>query len=318
LTNSNNSSNNKNSSNSNNNNNNQTQQQHLEIINQKWELEEKCFKDTLMPPTKVFDTETKRTKVVRKPFPRVKPVDQKGYEIFYSKIIDPQTGKPYEQRDSSGSIIKQTDGLPPARYIPHTIVRLRSIDSKEYLYTLGHLHGFNSFGDHVIYYVHKPEVYTKTFFDRQRRYDQKEQRVIEVVTSPNGSQEVYTLEFTPENLDSLYANTVKKNTPQIYKTRNRGTATLGKPVNLVVKDEQSGTAINVEWSSMEKSYELFRNKSFSYLFNAEFIPLPLKAELRARSEGITGEKIQQSPKVQDNNNSASAATNTINNIEVYK
>jgi hypothetical protein len=313
-------SNNNNKNNNNSSNNNQTQ--HLELINQKWQLEEKCFSETLMPPTKVFDSETKRTKVVRRPFPRIKPIDQKGFEIFYSKIIDPQTGKPYEQRDSSGVIIRQSDGLPPARYIPHTIVRLKSIDENEYLYTLGHLHGFNSFGDHVSYYVHKPEVYTKTFFDKQRKYDAREQRIIEVVKSPNGSQEVYTLSFSPENLDSIYANTVKKNTPQIYRGgRNRRiTSAVGKPVNLVVKDEQSGIAINVEWSSMEKSYELFRNKSFAYLFNSEYIPEPYKAEMRARAEGITGEKIQQSPKVQDNNNSASVTTSTktINNTEVYK
>jgi hypothetical protein len=275
-----------------------------------------------MPPSKVYNSETKRTKIVRKPFPRLKPVSQRVYESFYSKCIDPVTGKPYEERDSNGSVIKQPDGLGPLRHIVHTIVKLRSMDGNEYLYTLGHFHGFNSFGDHISHYVHKPETYTKTFFDRQRRYDQKEQRIIEVVTSPISQQEIYTLEFTSENLDSLFAKTIKKNTPLVYRgnRRRRGGAYNSKPVNFVVKDEQTGTVINVEWSSLEKSYELFRNQSFSFLFNSDYIPLPLKAELRVRSEGITGEKIQPSPKIQDNTtaNSNTTTDTTTKNSDLYK
>ena len=159
------------SNNYNSNNNNNQQQQSIDFINEKWALEEKCFTDTLMPPVKVQDRETKRSRWVRKPWPRIKPIEQRGFESFYSKIIDPATGKSYEQRDSSGNVIKQSDELSPLRHIVHTIVRLKSVDGNEYLYTLGHLHGFNSFGDHVSYYVHKPEMYNKTFFDSQRRYD---------------------------------------------------------------------------------------------------------------------------------------------------
>ena len=87
-------SNNSKSSNSSNNNN---QQQSIEFMNEKWALEEKCFTDTFMPPVKVQDRETKRTRWIRKPWPRIKPIEQRGFESFYSKIIDPATGKPYEQ-----------------------------------------------------------------------------------------------------------------------------------------------------------------------------------------------------------------------------
>ena len=298
---------------SNNNNGQQNQQQQsIDFINEKWAFEEKCFTDTLMPPVKVQDRETKRSRWIRKPWPRVKPIEQRGYELFYSKVIDPATGKAYEQRDSSGNVIKQTDGLGPLRHIVSTIVRLKSVDGNEYLYTLGQLHGFNSFGDHISYYVHKPEIYNKTFFDSQRRYDQREQRIIEVVTSPISQQEVYTIPFSAENVDILFATkTIKQNTPQIYRGggRNRRAAIGGyRPVNFVVKDEQSDSAIAVEWSSTEKTLELFRNKSFEYLYNTEYIPEPLKAELRSRSEGITGEKIKESPKISDNSSSSSSSS----------
>ncbi len=295
-------------------NSNQNQQQSIDLINinEKWEMEEKCFTETLMPPVKIHDTETKRSRWVRKHFPRVKPIEQRGFESFYSKIIDPQTGKPYEQRDSDGSLIKQSDGLPAARHIVHTIVRLRSIDGNQYLYTLGHIHGFNSFGDHVSYYVHKPESYNKTFFDRQRRYDQREQRIIEVATSPIGQQEIYTLPFSSENVDSLFQKTIKKDTPQIYRIGGRNRKAISKPVNFVVKDEQSGTSFAVEWSTIEKTLEIFKTKSFEYLFNSEYIPGPVKAELRAKYEGTTGEKVKESPKIQDN------STTSVNNTSVYK
>jgi hypothetical protein len=262
-----------NNSNNSNQNQQQLQQQPLEFINNKWELEEKCFTETLMPPVKEFNHETKRTKIVRKPYPRIRPVEQRAYESFYSRIIDPQTGKPYEQRGPDGSIIKQPDNLGPVRHYVWTVIRQKGYDGNEYLLTLGNLYGFNSFGDLVSYYVHKPESYNKTLFDTQRRYDQKSERLIEVTTSPISQQEIFTLPFNEENLNFLVSNkTINKTTPLIYRLKNnrRGNITISKPCSFVVK-ETTGEARIIEGSSFEEKLQLFKTAPFDYLFKFEYL-----------------------------------------------
>jgi hypothetical protein len=275
-----------------------------------------------MPPSNEYNKDTKRTERVRKHFPRIKPIAQRGFESFYSKIIDPGTGKPYEERDTSGSIVKQSDGLPPARHIVHLIVRVRSFDGKEYLYTLGNLHGFNSFGSPVSFYVHKLETWTKTLFDKQRRYDPKSERIIEVTTSPIGQQEIYMLPFSAEAVDQLFSKTIKPNT-SVYWIRNNRNKNPLKPVNFVVRDKLTGVAINIEWSSLEKTLELFKTKSFEYLFDANYVPEPIKQEMRANIESTSGQKVQPSPTTvtADNNNNSSntaANTNSTKDYSAYK
>jgi hypothetical protein len=92
-------------------------------------------------------------------------------------------------------------------------------------------------------------------------------------------------------------------------------------VNFVVKDERTRVAINIEWSSLEKTLELFKTKSFEYLFNANYVSEPVKQEMRANIESTTtGQKVQPSPTVttEDNNNSTAANTNTANNNKSKK
>jgi hypothetical protein len=322
-----------NSSSKNNNNNQQQrkqqQQSAIELVNTKWELEEKCYSETLMPPSDQYNRETKRTQTVRKPFPRVKPVDQRGYELFYSKVINPENGKPYEERDSGGNIVKQPDGLGPIRHIVTTIVRVKNWDDNEYLYTLGTLYGFNSFGSLVSYYLHKPEVWTQTLFDKKRKYDQKSDRIIEITSDIMGIQDVYMIPFSAEAVDELYAKTIKTNTPIIYKFKNKK-RTSSRPCNFIVRDERaSGVSVAVEWSNIEKTLELFKTKSFEYLYNGDYIPAPVKAEMKANIESKTGEQVIPGPKINtnktttttttaDNSSSSTATNNNKKDFPVYK
>ncbi len=50
-------------------------------------------------------------------------------------------------------------------------------------------------------------------------------------------------------------------------------------VNFVVKDEATGKAVQVKDVNAEKTLTLFQ-KPFEYLFNAEYIPIAVKVELR--------------------------------------
>ena len=57
-----------------------------------------------------------------------------------------------------------------------------------------------------------------------------------------------------------------------------------KPVSLYVKDEYTGMDVSVRCSSIEESLRLFKEKSFTYLFNSEYVPTSVRAELRAQAE----------------------------------
>ena len=201
--------------------------------------------------------ESKRSKVVRNPYPRIKPVEQLGWEQFYTKIIDPVTGKPYEELDPKGRETIQPDGLGPIRHYVWTIIRYRDFNDKEYLLTLGTCYGFNSFGKVVEYSIRKPESFTKTTFDSRRKYNEKDQTFSDVTTGIIGIKEIYTLPFTSENLDSIISNnTVNKTTPSAYieNMTLRSSIELSNPCSFVVKNYSNGEAHAVEGKTYSRAF----------------------------------------------------------------
>ncbi|HJT85732.1 MAG TPA: hypothetical protein VJ697_14715 [Nitrososphaeraceae archaeon] len=279
----------------------------------RWEIEERNWNTEVGTKSmNVYNMDTNRIKTVQvQGYPRIKSPDQLYWEKFYASIVELTSGIFYPERDLQGNVVEPSDGKARARIIISQIIRLKSVLGKEYLY-LGTVYGFNSLGVLVSYPYHRKEAYTKTVFKKNRFYDSKSGHMTEKNEGPMGQQEEYLLEFFPEAVDELFEDVVKHDTPLVYR-RNRH-KTPDNPCNFIVKDESTGTAIAVEWSSLEKTLELFRTKSFEYLFNAEYIPAPVKAEMRQRTEGLTDEKIQQSPKIQDNSNT----TSSVNNTSAYK
>lgn len=97
---------------------------------------------------------------------------------------------------------------------------------------------------------------------------------------PVGIETAYDLEFTPENLDKLYyqhALGVNGN-----RFLSGGSGNKISTCNLYVKDEVRGTPIIVKWHSEEETYKLFRNKSFAYLYNGDYMPDAYKQNLRVQ------------------------------------
>ena len=78
---------------------------------------------------------------------------------------------------------------------------------------------------------------------------------------PSRSEEIYIMHFNPDNIKKLFDQ--RQN----------------DLVNFVVKDEATGKAVQVKDVNAEKTLTLFQ-KPFEYLFNAEYIPIAVKAELR--------------------------------------
>jgi hypothetical protein len=57
------------------------------------------------------------------------------YDSWLQKVKDPDTGNFFEQRDKNGNTIKGTG----PKHLVKTIVRIRTNDNKEWLYTKGYV-----------------------------------------------------------------------------------------------------------------------------------------------------------------------------------
>ena len=226
-----------------------------------FKLEEECFSKAII---KDMDSNSKSKKTKdQEPltWPREKNVKQTSYEAFLEEAINPKTGEFYPQKDQDNRSIKGTG----ATYYITDIYRIRRADSSEYLYSKGKVYANNSLGDPIDHFISKPESWSKVNFNYKTEYNDKRKQMEKVLQGPSGAEEIYTLPFNKENLKQLYDR--------------RQNDYLG----LAVKDELTGKAFQVKdvTGNISKSYELLRDKSFDYLFGAEFIPKEIKAELRA-------------------------------------
>jgi hypothetical protein len=262
---------------------------------ERWEIEEREWNTEVgTKDMNVFNMDTNRSKTVQvQGFKRLKPISQITWEKFYSSIVEPTTGEFYPEKNIRGQPIEPSDGGPRARVIISQIIRLKSVTGEEYLYTLGNIYGFNSLGVLVSYPYSKKEVFTKTFFKKNRMFDSKSGHMVEKVESPNGQQDHYLLEFSPSAVDELFSHTIKNDTPFVYRRNKHTTPT--NPCSFIVKEEASGIAVQVQWSDIKITLDLFKNKSFYYLFRSEYISPQVKAAMKEMNEGLTGEKTPTNP-----------------------
>lgn len=250
----------------------QEEQNTLESINAKWAIEQKYFNETTPNPVVFYDLEKRRSRTEYLPWPRTKPVEQIGWEKFLTKILDPKTGKPYEEHDTKNREVQQPDGLGPVRHYVRQITRYQDYNQKEYILTNGVIYGFSAIGKCESYPIHKSESYQKTIFDSRKTYDNKTQSFSEVTTGVLSAQETYTLPFSHENLDQIISeNIVTKNTPQVYlnKIRVKGRIDISNPCSFVVKNSEAAHA--VEGKTWQERLERFRNLDFDTLFEWRYL-----------------------------------------------
>jgi hypothetical protein len=126
------------------------------------------------------------------------------------------------------------------------------------------VYAFNSLGALVTHPISKREIWTRTNFNYKTEFIDKQKQLEKILKSPSGNEEVYMLPFTKDNLKSLY-------------DRRQNNS-----LNFTVKDEQTGKAFQVKDVNALKTLELFQ-KPFEYLYNAEYIPAEVKAELRQQA-----------------------------------
>lgn len=190
-----------------------------------------------------------------------------AYENWKKKVVN-KKGEFYPKKDKDGLPVKGN-----ARYLITVINRVRDTKGKkEYLTSKGWLEGFNESGRLERFWCAWPEIHRHTEFVYERYYNEKSGAYIEYTTGPNPSEcyDVYSLDFNEANVRKLFAQTDQEE------------------VEFNVKDLKTSESKRVEWSSVKESLNLFIHKSFDFLMKSEFIPMPVRMELRqqAVAEGL--------------------------------
>ena len=237
-------------------------------INEKWKKEQQCYDEAKV------EGKDRNGKKVSTTWPRDKPNEQTMYELWLKKVTDPDTGKFYEQRDNNGNTIK---GTCP-KHIVRQIVRIRTSDGSEFLYSNGMLTGFDALGEIATETCSNPETWNRTGFAYNKQYDQKTMTMKKTIAGPNSLETVYEMPFNEKNLSILYE---KRITPEDLKLIRQK-----KIINLSfsVKDVRNGVVRDVKDATgiLHKSKDLFL-KPFDYLANSEYISPQMKAELRQQA-----------------------------------
>ena len=264
-------------------------------INEKWKKEQQCYDEAKV------EGKDRLGKKVSTTWPRDKPIEQTMYETWLQKVMDPDTGKFYEQRDSkTGNTIKGTG----PRHLVIQIVRIRTNEGKEYLYSNGKLTGFDVLGEVATVNCSNPETWNRTGFLYNKQFDQKTMSMKKTIAGPNSSETVYEMPFNEKNLSILYE---KRITPEDLKLIGQRriislSFSLKDARNGLVRDVKDATGI------LHKSMDLFL-KPFEYLANSEYITPQMKAELRQQAieQGLLPREAQAQAQTQHQEGQATAA-----------
>jgi hypothetical protein len=230
-----------------------------------WKNEEKCFEEAKL------EGKDWHNKKVLTHWPRDMPHAQTMYLEWLKKVKDPDTGEFYHQRDKDGNIIK---GTYP-KHIIRQIVRIRTTDDKQYLYSNGYVLGYDAVGDPVREICSNPETWEKTGFMYKKEYDPNSKRIKTNCAGPNSKEIVYEMPWNEKNLKQLFD---KRITPE--SARELGQKRIsGLAFN--IKDERNGIVRDVRDATgiEHKTLELFM-KEFDYLSNADYLTPQQKAEGR--------------------------------------
>lgn len=227
--------------------------------------QEKCFEDEQI---EVIDSYHKKRLLnkdgspVVKPWPHDKAVSIIAYENWLERVVNPDTKEFYPALNKQGNAIK---GTGPKRIVQH-IIRLKTKNGKEFLYSLGEVNGYDAFGNPAQCTLYKPEMWKRTLFTHERMYDQRTNTTKVKTTGTEKQEDVYELPFNETNLKSLL-----------------DLRASDSDISFAVKEEGSGKAVEVKRDvNINKTIELFL-KPFDYLFNAEYISPQQRAENRQQA-----------------------------------
>lgn len=170
-----------------------------------------------------------------KPWPYDKGTQEKAIEVLFKDVVDPSTQEYY----------KSKDGESPRKYVTD-IVRIRTLEGKEYVYSNGYVHFYTMFGDRKTEVCNKQEAYEHANFLHETRPDPRDGHIKRFTMGIEDKVMKYDLEWNPENIDKL----LEKQSP-------RG-------CNLTLWDERTSQGKGCP------DIEMFKTKPFDYIYKDEW------------------------------------------------
>lgn len=207
----------------------------------------------------------------RNPFPYDASVAERAYNNWKKQVINPGTNEYYTVKDSQGVEKK-------ARHTVNEIVRIKTTENDEFLFTLGTLTGYDHDGNSVTVNCSQPEMYEETIF-HHRSIPGRDNHMVQITDSIQEIVKHYDLPFNEKNVDMLLA-----------KQRPSG-------CQLSVRNARNDTGKTCE------DVEVFKQKSFNYILNDERLT---SAE---RENAIKEHQVLQGEVIATNQRKAGTANN---------
>jgi hypothetical protein len=232
-------------------------------MSRKWQIEKSFFDKEVMG----YDQKTKKD--ITWPY---YDSEEESYKQWLGQVQDPITKEFYKGKDvkvdydNEGKEITSTRQIIEKEpyFVRRQIVRIRTKDKKEYLYSRGHMYGYTTYGTELSKKFQEPEMWDQQAFKHHMEFMAKDNKHKNVCDGPTaGSITHYTLLFTPENVDKLMEHAIPD-------------------VTLLVREE-NGTV------KQAPDLETFKNKSFDYIVNMDYLSEKEKKdkldEFKASQEG---------------------------------
>ena len=137
-----------------------------------------------------------------KSWPRFESPHEKRYQIFLTDVVNPVNNCFYTPLDENNFPISMIDDGPTCRHVVHTIIRIKTLDGSEKLYSLGELIGYDGASIRRSMGCNKPEVYEAVRFGYEKTYNPKTRRFDIYTTGPVGNETKYLLDFNLIYLDT--------------------------------------------------------------------------------------------------------------------
>jgi hypothetical protein len=231
-------------------------------MSKKWKIERSFFDKEVMG----YDPKTKKDQT----WPYYSAEENSHIE-WLKTCQDPVTKELYKGKDVIYEYDNEGKEIPSSRkviekepyFITRQIVRIKTREGGEFLYSRGLIYGYSNFGSEVTTSFQEPEVWTQTNFKHKRIFDAKEGRERNICEGPSSSTIHYTLDFSPENVDKLMKNAIPN-------------------VMLMVKEE--GGIVK-----QAPDLETFKHKSFEYIRDMGYLTEKERSEkleeFKAMQEG---------------------------------